>query len=101
MLDKDHSRIIRSVIGRVLMSQWDPIGVHDEPAAADEYDSYVSGIYDLLNRKASAREIGAHLEKIEKDRMGLIDLRGNPLLPSAKREQAVTALQEAFNSFQK
>ncbi len=32
------------------MSKWDPIGVCDVREAADEYDSYIWGIYALLKR---------------------------------------------------
>jgi len=39
---------------RVLMD-WDPIGVHGIPEAADEYDSYTMPIYSILrNRSAEA-----------------------------------------------
>jgi len=34
---------------------WDPIGVHGIPEAADEYDSYTMPIYSILrNRSAEA-----------------------------------------------
>ena len=35
------------------MEEWDPIGVSDTPEAADEYDGYIGGIYELLERGAS------------------------------------------------
>jgi len=38
-MNKEKSRIIRDRIRHTLMSEWDPIGVADEPMAADEYDS--------------------------------------------------------------
>jgi hypothetical protein len=38
MTDKEQSREIRVQKRHVLMSKWDPIGVCDEPFAADDYD---------------------------------------------------------------
>jgi hypothetical protein len=38
---KDELREIDSAIRRILMEKWDPIGVSDEPQAADEYNSYI------------------------------------------------------------
>jgi len=52
------------------MTYWDPIGVKDEPMAADEYDGYIGGIYELLTSKATSREISDHLREIEIKRMG-------------------------------
>ena len=58
-------------IGEVLHYVWDPIGVSDEPHARDEYDSYVAGIYALLEGGANADQIAVHLDKIAVDGMGL------------------------------
>jgi len=44
MADKQKSREIRGQIRRVLMEEWDAIGVSDIPEAADEYDSYVGEV---------------------------------------------------------
>jgi hypothetical protein len=52
------------------MTHWDPIGVKDEPMAADEYDMYIGGIYALLTSKATANAISDQLRKIEIKRMG-------------------------------
>lgn len=47
------------------MDQWDPIGVKDEPNAADEYDGYLGDILLLLKHNASVEEI-AITSKISK-----------------------------------
>ncbi len=69
-IDKERSRRIRCDIRRVLMAQWDPIGVKDEPMAADEYDMYLGGIYGLLVQKSQPQTISDHLREIEIKRMG-------------------------------
>jgi hypothetical protein len=54
----------------LLMEQWDPVGVRGEPAAADEYDSYLGVIGRLLREGASAESIAQHLATVEHDWMG-------------------------------
>jgi hypothetical protein len=65
----EHDLLAR--ISEVLHYVWDPIGVCGEPNARDEYDSYVAGIYALLEGGASTEQIAIHLDKIAVGRMGL------------------------------
>jgi hypothetical protein len=54
------------------MEVWDPIGVRDAPEAEDEYDDYVGKVcVMLMQERASASAIAAHLHDIAIDRMGL------------------------------
>lgn len=55
----------------VLIREWDPIGVSDEPMAQDEYDSYIPVILRLLSEGADEIKIAHHLEQIETVSMGL------------------------------
>jgi hypothetical protein len=100
-VDKEASREVRRKIRRVLMEQWDPIGVSDTPDAADEYDLYIGDVYELLKRGASAAKIGAYLRGIEVDRMGMVDANGEPLLAGEKRSAATSALTELAPYFPK
>lgn len=68
-IDKYESRRIRSEIRRILLQYWDPIGIRDEPNAQDEYDGYLGGIYELLVRDASDKEISNHLWRIIEERI--------------------------------
>jgi hypothetical protein len=67
----ERAREIQADIARILLEDWDPIGVHDVPEAQDEYDSYVGGVYRLLATGATPEELAAHLLSIENDSMGL------------------------------
>jgi hypothetical protein len=58
-------------IRRLLMEEWDPIGVADVPEAADEYDAYLGAIGERLRRGANADEIARFLTDVREDRMGL------------------------------
>ena len=70
-MDKAASRAFRRDIRRILLQEWDPIGVADEPMAADEYEDYVFGVFRLLLDGAPASAIAAHLAEIERARMGM------------------------------
>jgi hypothetical protein len=56
---------------KILMDEWDPIGVAGIPEAADEYDSYLGQIGQRLRTGATAHEIGEYLVWVEEDMMGL------------------------------
>jgi hypothetical protein len=66
---RDHQEI-----KRVLLQEWDPIGVGDVPEAQDEYDGYVPDVHRLLMRRASLLEVFDYLWQLETEHMGL---RGN------------------------
>lgn len=62
---------LQARIREILLRQWDPIGVADEPQAQDEYDSYAGEIESAVRAGRSASEIANHLVLIETDEMGL------------------------------
>ena len=55
----------------VLHYLWDPIHVSGVPQARDEYQSYLSQVFGLVTRSASAADIADYLTSIERDQMGL------------------------------
>jgi hypothetical protein len=65
-IDRFHERV-----SSILLKDWDPIGVHDVPAARDEYDQYVGSIADMLAAGTSASDLSRHLIEIEIGTMGL------------------------------
>lgn len=93
MIDNERSREIRQHIRRILMAEWDPIGVGDVPEAADEYDSYIGGVYKLLELGASQDDIGNYLREIEVDRIEMVDADRQPLLPEQKRKAVASSLK--------
>ena len=58
-------------VKRVLLKEWDPIGIQNIPEAGTEYDGYVLGLCHLLREFQSVEKIYAHLCWIVVDRMGL------------------------------
>ena len=51
------------------MQDWDPIGVKDEPAAHDEYDSYVPVICGMLQGGKSVKEVADYLSYVQSELM--------------------------------
>lgn len=62
---------LRENVRRILLSDWDPIGISGQPNAQDEYDIYVSKIVDLANNNVTPEALAAHLLKVVKEQMGL------------------------------
>jgi hypothetical protein len=85
------ARLLQHEIGRTLLTRWDPIGIRDEPAAADEYDSYVGGVYRLLASGASALQIAEHLAGLEARMLGYPDTDPKMLVPVANELRKVYA----------
>jgi hypothetical protein len=54
----------------ILMREWDPIGIGDEPLAQDEYDGYIGRIAAALGHGSPATDIAAMLTSAT-DGMGL------------------------------
>lgn len=56
---------------KILLSEWDPLHVGDNPNLADEYDRYIPALVSLLRSNPSRAEIRAALRKIETDELKL------------------------------
>lgn len=67
--DKEIS--IQKIIQKVLIEEWDPIGVGYLPEAQDEYDFYIPMIYELLILYKPLSEIFDYLWWAETQHMGL------------------------------
>src|SRR5215213_58972 len=89
MSDTHRAREIRAAIAAVLLREWDPIGVRNEPGAQDEYDGYVGGVYRLLASGATAEQVAEHLARIEREQMGFERTAAGALLPVAQRLRAL------------
>ena len=82
------ARDIQAEIGGVLLEDWDPIGVGDVPEAADEYESYVGGVYHQIAAGVTAAEMAAYLRQLEAG-FGLDTREPAELLPVARRLLAI------------
>ena len=64
-------RKLISDIRSVLINDWDPVGIGDNPNLSDEYDGYIGSIINILKQKLSIEVIITFLEKIETTEMGI------------------------------
>jgi hypothetical protein len=58
-------------IERMLLREWDPIGVRDAPGAADEYDGYAFRLFIMLKSRASEDDVARYLDWAQSENMGL------------------------------
>ncbi|HTJ64597.1 MAG TPA: hypothetical protein VL899_12370 [Alphaproteobacteria bacterium] len=59
-------------VRRILLQDWDPIGIQDIAEASDEYDRYADKAYVMLmDERATAEMIATYLDVIAADHMGL------------------------------
>ncbi|WP_245279802.1 hypothetical protein [Rhizobium leguminosarum] len=82
----------RAIIWKILLTEWDPIGVSDITEAQDEYDAYADTVFGMrANRTASVDAIAQYLFKIATEHMRL----SYPELTARcdKAARAVAALQ--------
>jgi hypothetical protein len=87
---EQRAKEIMDAIMSVLVNDWDPIGVMDDPDwPRDEYDSYIGEIYKLLAQHESAEFIARHLCLIEENRMGLGCPATHFRLPVAQKLKAI------------
>lgn len=58
-------------IEAILLKDWDPIGINDDPHAANEYSSYALQILGMLHRGATEQQIVDFLAGVVVDKMEL------------------------------
>ncbi len=71
----DRARQYHGAIRGILLHEWDPIGVAEEPNAQDEYDSYIHEIHGMLIRHEPRHRLIDHLWWVETEHMGLFGNR--------------------------
>ncbi len=59
-----------AAIRRILLEDWDPAQMYDEPVVQDDYDAFAVGVYGILARGGSDADVAAYLD-FAADRMGL------------------------------
>jgi hypothetical protein len=77
------------------MEVWDPIGVSDEPQAADEYDAYLGQIAKRLRAGATAEELARFLSGLA-DGMGLQRAKDDDLTAARRMREWYEASTSHF-----
>jgi hypothetical protein len=76
---------IQDSIRKVLIEDWDPLGISDVSECGEEYDSYIALIYRILVGSRAGDDLVEALCKIERDEMGVRPANSEVLLAVAKR----------------
>ena len=58
-------------VERILLTEWDPIGVKGEPMAESEYGTYAGTITSMLVHGSTEDAVAAYLVMVESEMMGL------------------------------
>ncbi|MEP6621361.1 MAG: hypothetical protein ABJE47_18690 [bacterium] len=64
MTQHEHGAAVRA-IGELLLTQWDPLGVHHQPGPHEEYTKHAQAVYGLLARGASSAQVIRYLHSME------------------------------------
>ena len=75
-------------IQAILRSEWDPIGISDNPKAQDEYASYLPLIIELAHQNVAVAVMTEHLLKLAQKHMGL---EGDPKRTAAAAKNILAA----------
>lgn len=49
----------------ILLRDWDPLSIGENPHLADEYDSYIPGLLDLIDKDCASAQLERYLLDIE------------------------------------
>lgn len=58
-------------INKLLLEEWDPIGIKNTVEAEDEYHPYATGVYKIIQNSDSNNDLFDYLWEIETEHMGL------------------------------
>jgi len=75
----------RERLRAILLSEWDPLCIGDNPKLADEYDRYLPILLALLQGDVDQATIAKTLERIEREEIGMQS-------PSSGIEKAATRI---------
>ena len=94
-------REVMAAIREILISEWDPIAVMDDPEwPRDEYDAYGGQLYRFLERGESAEFIARYLCLVEEKVMDLGGIQPAARMGVATKLKAVAVQSAASGSQQ-
>ena len=87
-----NSKLI-SAIRSVLINDWDPAGIGDNPNLSDEYDGYIGSILNILKQRLPIETIVVFLEKVETTKMGIDNVDVTHLYDVATKLKSIGDIQ--------
>lgn len=66
-MESKHNRdaSLLHAIHKILLKEWDPLGIRRIPSMRDEYEDYLPNIFKLIRENSSESEIFEYLWRIE------------------------------------
>jgi len=80
----NRARDLQKNIKYILLHEWDPIGVSTIDEADDEYDAYVSEVYQILIHRKPPHDLFDYLWWVETEHMELTGNRQKTLAITSK-----------------
>lgn len=80
---------IEAEIGTLLLEQWDPLGVRDQPEPHSQYATYAHEVYNLLSRGGSDTQVGRLLHQAETNELQHPELATRDLTPLLRALRAI------------
>jgi len=65
------NRVAFKAIHKILINDWDPLGVNLEPGAHNEYDSYIPKIHGMIVGGATEDALEDYLDSLVHETLGL------------------------------
>ena len=62
---------IDKLVKEILLNDWDPIGIKNDPKAKSEYDTYALRIVGMLFKGINEKELSDYLKEVVEQELGL------------------------------
>ncbi len=70
--DTDSPKHLFALIRKVLINDWDPMGLSNAPGTPDDYDAVARELHALVtDPETTAERVAAYLRWVEREQMGL------------------------------
>lgn len=74
----------KKIVRQILLNDWDPFGIKDEPEGQDIYDPYIPELLVLLEQQPSDQQLFDYLWRVVNDQLELIGNREKTRIAATK-----------------
>ena len=88
-MSAENQAAIEAEIGTLLLEQWDPLGMREQPEPRAGYLNYAHEVYKLLSMGASDTQVGRRLHQAESAELQHPELATRDLTPLLRALRAI------------